>query len=78
LTERVVGRGFTVFQVMTILEEAHHLPNIVEHDPMRYDDATKTVECISHALGDAVKDAAVLLYSPAFDPFLGDLMKNAD
>jgi len=29
-------------------------------------------------LGDASKDAAVLLYSPAVDPFLEDLMKNAD
>jgi hypothetical protein len=35
-------------------------------------------EYISHALGDASKDAAVLLYSPAVDPFLEALMKNAD
>jgi hypothetical protein len=77
-TELEVQRGFTVFQLMTILEEAHHSLIIVEHDPMLYEDAAEMVEYISHALGDASKDAAVLLYSPAVDPFMGDLMKNAD
>jgi len=77
-TELEVRRGFTVFQLMTILEEAHHSLIIVEHDPMLYEDAAEMVEYVSHALGDASKDAAVLLYSPAVDPFLEDLMKNAD
>ncbi|RQW77163.1 MAG: hypothetical protein EHM14_15000 [Methanothrix sp.] len=36
LTELEVRRGFTVFQLMTILEEAHHSLIIVEHDPMLY------------------------------------------
>jgi hypothetical protein len=36
---------------------------IVEHDPMLYDDAAEMVEYISaHALSDAAKEAAVLLY----------------
>jgi hypothetical protein len=77
-TDLEVRRSFTVFQLMTILEEAHHSLVIVEHDPMLYDDAAEMVEYVSHALGDASKDAAVLLYSPAVDPFLEDLMKNAD
>jgi len=63
---------------MTVLEEAHHSLIIVEHDPMLYDDAAEMVEYVSHALSDAAKDASVLLYSPAVDPFLEDLMKNAD
>ncbi len=45
---------------------------------MLYDDAAEMVEYISHALGDASKEAAVLLYSSEVDPFLEDLMKNAD
>jgi hypothetical protein len=77
-TELEVRRGFTVFQLMTILEEAHHSLIIVEHDAMLYEDAAEMVEYVSQALGDASKDAAVLLYSPAVDPFLEDLMKNAD
>ncbi len=36
------------------------------------------VEYISHALAGAAKEAAVLLYSPEADPFLEDLMRNAD
>lgn len=63
---------------MTVLEEAHHSLVIVEHDPMPYDDAAEMVEYVSHALSDASKEAAVLLYSPAVDPFLEDLMRNAD
>jgi len=77
-TELEIRRGFTVFQLMTILEEAHHSLINFEHDPMLYEDAAEMVEWVSHALGDASKDAAVLLYSPAVDPFLEDLMKNAD
>ncbi len=71
--------AFTVSQLMTILEEAQHSLIIVEHDPMLYDDAAaETVEYISHALGDAAEEAALLLYSPEVDPFLEDLMKTAD
>ncbi len=45
---------------------------------MLYEDAAEMVEYISHALGDAAKEAAVLLYSPETDPFLQDLMRDAD
>jgi len=38
-TELEIRRGFTTFQLMTILEEAHHSFVIVEHDPMLYEDA---------------------------------------
>jgi hypothetical protein len=78
-TELEVRGGFTVFQLMTILEEAHHSLIIVEHDAMLYEeDAAEMVGYVSHAMRDASKDAAVLLYAPAVDPFLEDLMRNAD
>ena len=38
-TELDIRRGFTVFQLLTILEEAHHSLILVEHDPMIYGDA---------------------------------------
>jgi hypothetical protein len=63
---------------MTILEEARHSIVIVEHDPLLYEDAAEMVEYVSHALSDASKEAAVLLYSPVLDPFLEELAKNAD
>jgi hypothetical protein len=73
-----VRRAFTVFQLMTVLEEARDSIIIVVHDPMLYEDAAEMVEYVSHALSDAGKEAAVLLYSPSTDPFLEDLSRNAD
>ena len=35
-------------------------------------------EYVSHALSDAAKEAAVLLYSREIDPFFEDLVLNAD
>jgi DNA polymerase I len=35
-------------------------------------------EYVSHALSDAAKEAAVLLYAPGIDPFFEDLVENAD
>jgi hypothetical protein len=39
-----IRRGFSTFQLMTILEEACHSLIIVEHDPMLYEDSTEMVE----------------------------------
>jgi DNA polymerase I len=77
-TDLDVRRAFTVFQLMTVLEEARHSIIIVEHDPMLYEDAAEMVEYVSHALSDAGKEAAVLLYSPGSDPFLEGLSRDAD
>ncbi len=63
-----IHRGFACFQFMTILEEAHHSIFIVEHDPMLYEDAAEMVDYVSHALANAAKEAAVLLYSPGAIP----------
>ncbi len=73
-----IRRGFTVFQLMTILEEAHHSLIFVEHDPLLYEDAQEMVEYVSKAMKEAARDATVLLYSPGADPFLEELIKNAD
>jgi hypothetical protein len=37
-TELEIRRGFTTFQLMTLLEEACHRLIIVEHDPLLYED----------------------------------------
>jgi hypothetical protein len=76
--ELEVRRAFTVFQLMTILEEAHHTLLLIEHDPLLYEDAAEMAEYVSCALKDAAKEAAVLRYSPTMDPFLEEIIKGAD
>jgi hypothetical protein len=73
-----IRRAFTLFQLMTVLEEARHSLILIEHDPTIYEDAAEMVEYVSIALNDAAKEAAVLLYSPGSDPFLEELSRNAD
>ncbi len=73
-----IRRGFTVFQLMTILEEAHHSLILVEHDPLIYEGAQEMAEYVSQALKDAAKEAAVLLYAPGADPYFEELVRNAD
>lgn len=73
-----IRRAFTVFQLMTILEEARHSLIVIEHDPMLYEDAQEMVEYVSQGLHEAAKEAAVLLYSPGTDTFLEDMTRNAD
>ena len=70
-----IRRAFTVFQLMTILEENRHTLMILEHDPLLYEDAKEMVEYISRAMREAAKSSIVLLYSPASDPFLEEIMK---
>jgi hypothetical protein len=73
-----IRRGFTVFQLMTILEEAHHSLIFIEHDPLLYEDAAEMTEYVSQAMREAAKEATVLLYAPGVDPYLEELIKNAD
>lgn len=73
-----IRRAFTLFQLMTVLEEARHSLILIEHDPLLYEDAAEMVDYVSRSLGDAAKEAAVLLYSPSSDPFMEDLSRNAD
>ena len=73
-----IRRAFTVFQLMTILEEARHSLILVAHDPLLYENAQEMTEYISRGMSDAAKEATVLLYSPGTDTFLEELTKNAD
>jgi hypothetical protein len=73
-----IRRAFTVFQLMTILEEARHSLILIEHDPLLYEQAVEMTEYISKSMSDAAKEAAVLLYSPGTDTFLEELTRNAD
>ena len=73
-----IRRAFTVFQLMTILEEARHTRIIIEHDPLLYEDAAELTEFISKSMSETAKEAAVLLYSLLMDKFLEDLTRNAD
>ena len=73
-----IRRGFTVFQLMTILEETHHSLIFMEHDPLLYEDAREMTEYVSQALREAAKEAAVLLYAPGADPYFEELVMNAD
>jgi DNA polymerase I len=73
-----VRRAFTVFQLMTILEENHHSLLIVEHDPLLYEDAGEMVEYLAQALKQASREATVLLYAPAMDPHLQKIAGLAD
>jgi hypothetical protein len=73
-----IRRAFTLFQLMTVLEEARHSLIFIEHDPTIYEDAAEMADYVSRALNDAAKEAAVLLYSLSSDPFLETLSSNAD
>ena len=78
ITELEVRRAFTVFQLMTILEENHHSFLIVEHDPMLYEDAGEMVEYLAQALKQTSREATILLYAPALDPHLQKMTELAD
>ena len=73
-----VRRAFTAFQLMTILEENHHTLLILEHDPLLYEDAAEMVEYVARALKEAANNSVVLLYSPASDPHLEEMINYAD
>ncbi len=73
-----VRRAFTVFQLMTVLEQNHHTIVIIEHDPLLYENAQEMTEYVSQAMRVASNEAAVLLYAPGADPYLEELVKNAD
>ncbi|MFA6371177.1 MAG: hypothetical protein WCW68_00985 [Methanothrix sp.] len=77
-TQLEVRRAFTVFQLMTILEENHYSFLIVEHDPLLYEDAGEMVEYLAQALRQTSREATILLYAPARDPHLQKLTELAD
>ncbi|MDD1757605.1 MAG: hypothetical protein LUQ22_02600 [Methanotrichaceae archaeon] len=52
-TEQEIRRGFTTFELMTILEEANHSLIIIEHDPILYEDSQEMVDYVSHVMEQA-------------------------
>ncbi|MFZ2471379.1 MAG: hypothetical protein WAW52_05480 [Methanothrix sp.] len=78
ITQLEVRRAFTVFQLMTILEENHHSFLIVEHDPLLYEDAGEMVEYLAQALRQTSREATILLYAPALDPHRQKITDLAD
>ena len=77
-TELRTRRANTLFQLMTILEENHHIFLIVEHDPMLYEDAGEMVEYLAQALKQTSREATILLYAPALDLHLQKMTELAD
>jgi hypothetical protein len=53
---------------MTILEENHHSYQIVEDDPMLYEDAGEMVEYLAQALKQTSRETTILPYAPALKP----------
>lgn len=78
ITDMDVRRAFTCFQLMTILEENHHSFLIVEHDPLLYEDAAEMIEYVALHMRQTSREATVLLYSPAMDPYLEKMTPLAD
>jgi DNA polymerase I len=78
ITELDVRRAFTCFQLMTILDENRHSFLIVEHDPLLYEDADHMIEYVAQHLRQTSREATVLLYSPALDPYLEKMTPLAD
>ncbi len=78
ITELEVRRAFTSFQLMTILEENHHSFLIVEHDPLLYEDSQEMVGYLAQALKQTSREATILLYAPALDPYLEKMTELAD
>ncbi|MGA2933776.1 MAG: hypothetical protein ABSD81_01315 [Methanomicrobiales archaeon] len=73
-----VRRAFTLFQLLTILREAHHTVLFVEHDPGLYEDAGSLLPEVAGALAEAARTALVVLYAPRQDPTLSVLARRAD
>jgi hypothetical protein len=63
---------------MTFIEQNHHTIMIIEHDLLLYEDARVMTECVSQVMRETAKEAAVFLYAPGADPYMKELIANAD
>jgi hypothetical protein len=73
-----IRRAFTVFQLLTILEEADGNLIIMEHDASLYDDAPETVRHLALACADRARTAGIVLLAAGFDPALRTLAGQAN
>lgn len=73
-----IRRSFTSFQLLRILEEAHHTFIFVEYDRTLFDEDSGLTEYLPRALHDASQQAAILVYAPSADRVVTDLARSAD
>ena len=77
-TQIQIRRSFTAFQLLRILEEAHHTFLFLEYDPTLFDEDDNLLEYLPRALRDASQQALVLLYTPSSDRYIAELGRSAD
>ncbi len=75
-----VRRAFTVFQILTILNESYHTIILIEHDPTLYEgiDRGTVVPQVIRAFRAAARDAMVILYAPSADFTFHAIAREAD
>lgn len=75
-----VRRAFTVFQLLTILNESYHTIILVEHDSSLYEGVERgaVMPQVIRALKSAARDAMVILYAPSADFTFHTLAREAD
>ena len=75
-----VRRGFTAYQIVTILSEAYHTVILVEHDPTMYatEERNMLMSQVTRALKSTAREAMVILYAPSPDRSFHTLAKQAD
>jgi hypothetical protein len=73
-----VRRAFTVFQLLSILEEADQALIVVEHDRSLYDDAPDLIGYVALACADRAQVSSVAMLASTFDPVLQTMCGRAD
>jgi len=73
-----VRRPFTAEQFLTVINEVGHTIVFIEHDPTLFDGAGRMLEPVGSALGQAGREALVILWAPASDRSFAALARQAD
>jgi hypothetical protein len=77
-TELEIRRGFTVFQLMIILDQARHSLILIKHDPMLYEDAREMAEYVSQAMIQALRMLRCCFMPPAWTPIFEEMVQDTD
>jgi DNA polymerase I len=78
VTALSVQRAFTAYQLLTILQEAHHTILFLEHDPGLYEDERALVTPVALALQEAARTATVICYAPKAERTILQMARHAD
>lgn len=73
-----IRRSFTAFQLMQILEEAHHTLVFIEYDPTLFSEEGHLLRCLPRAFRDVARYGIVVIYAPEMDRHLRMLAREAD